>query len=120
MVGSFMARGLKGVDALRIAKAVATGVANAINASGEYYGTSAGVGSGVDTCKTIIANPKALEGIMIGQFASVGIVGLDSLKLAQAISVGVSSILLTGVGTSGVVGSVSPIPSVGTTILFMR
>lgn len=117
---AFNSVGLNGADSLRISKAVALGVANAINASGEYYGVSVGAGSGVDTCKTVLANGAALKGLLVSQFASIGVTGADAIKLAQAISVGVSSILLTGVGTGAVVGSVSPIPSSGTTTLFMR
>jgi len=120
MVGAFASSGLKGVDALRIAKAIATGVSSAINTTGEYYGSSAGVGTGVDVCKVIRANQKTLQGILMGSFTSLGIVGSDTIKLSRAISVGVSSILFTGVGTSGVTGRVSPIPSGGVTTLFMR
>ena len=120
MVGSFKANGLRGIEGIKIAKSVATGVASAINTSGEYYGNSATVGIGVDTCKVSVANAKALQGLLISNFAASNIKGKDSFKLAKAISVGVSSILLTGVGTSAVTGSPSPIPSTGSTILFMR
>lgn len=117
---AFTSVGLDGSDSIKISKGVALGVANAINASGEYYGVSVGAGNAVDTCKTILANGTALKGLLITEFATIGITGADAIKLAQAISVGVSSILLTGVGTGAVVGSVSPIPSSGTTKLFMR
>ena len=120
MRASFVANGLQGSDGMKMAGGIAKGVANAINASGEYYGVSAGVGNGVDTCKTVMANAKTLESQLKASFVSVGYTGADSLKLAKAISVGVSSILLTGVGTGAVVGSPSPIPSSGTTILYMR
>ena len=66
------------------------------------------------------ASSKALQTLLTSNFAAVGIKGKDSLNLAKAISVGVSSILLTGVGTGAVAGSPSPIPSSGATTLFMR
>lgn len=120
VVSSFTANGLKGVEGLKMAKSVAIGVSSAINTSGEYYGSSSSVGIGVDTCKVTKASSKALQTLLVSKFAANGIKGVDSLKLAKAISVGVSSILLTGVGTGAVAGSPSPIPSVGATTLFMR
>ena len=120
VVGSFTARGLKGVEGLKMAKSIAIGVSSAINTSGEYYGASSSVGVGVDTCKVTRASSKALQTLLTSNFAAVGIKGKDSLNLAKAISVGVSSILLTGVGTGAVAGSPSPIPSSGATTLFMR
>lgn len=120
MTSSFTANGLKGVEGLKIAKSVSIGVSSAINASGEYYGSSSSVGIGVDTCKVTRASSSALKALLVSNFSAVGVKGVDSLKLAKAISVGVSSILLTGVGTAAVTGSPSPIPSVGATTLFMR
>lgn len=120
VVAAFIAHGLRGSHSLKIAKSVAIGVSAAINLSGEYYGASGTVGIGVDMCKVTKANPKALQGLLMANFAAVNLKGSDSFKLAKAISVGVSSILLTGVGTGAVAGSPSPIPSTGMTNLFMR
>lgn len=120
MKTAFSSFGLNGKDSIGFSKGVALGVANAINASGEYYGTSIGVGNGVESCKAILANQKSLETQLRTSFAAARIKGRDSKNLAKAISVGVSSIILTGVGTAAVTGSPSPIPSSGTTILFMR
>lgn len=120
MTSSFSSNGLKGVEGLKMAKSIAIGVASAINTSGEYYGSSSSVGIGVDTCKVTKALAKTLQTLLVSNFASKGIKGVDSLKLSKAISVGVSSILLTGVGTGAVAGSPSPIPSAGSTTLFMR
>ena len=120
VTGSFISNGLKGIEGIKMAKSVAIGVSSAINTSGEYYGSSSSVGIGVDTCKVTKAQSKALQTLLVSNFASVGIKGKDSFQLAKAISVGVSSILLTGVGTGAVTGSPSPIPSTGTTTLYMR
>ena len=120
MIGSFSSKGLNGADATKIAKGVAKGFAQAVNTTGEYYGSSSSVGIGVDSCKVSKANAKTLQVSLTSVFAAAKISGSDSLKLAKAISIGVSSILLTGVGAGAITGSPSPIPSTGITTLYMR
>lgn len=120
VMGTFVGSKLVGVDSVKIAKATAMGTANAINMAGEYYGASAGVGVGSDISKVIVANPKTLQAMLQGVFGASILTGADCIKLAKGVSLGVSSILMTGGGVGGVVGGGGPIPSGGTSKCFIR
>lgn len=120
VLGSFIGSNLKGVESVKIAKATAIGTAAAINLAGEYYGASAGVGVGSDISKVIVANSKVLQGILQGVFSASILTGSDCIRLSKGVSLGVSSILMTGGGVGGVVGGGGPLPSGGTSKCFIR
>lgn len=110
---SFSANGLNGVVkqslCLSLSNAVATAFSTAI-----YVGQSYGVGVGADTTKVVFANGSSLVSILNSTFASHTLLGVNSRVLATAISTGVVAHLATCIGNGAVVGSPSPVPSVGT------
>lgn len=120
MVGFLAANGVKGVVSLQITKACIVGTTNALNSSCEYYGTSAGVGIGSDVSKVVMANPAILIGSLQSCFVAFGFNGVVSKLMAVGVGNGISSILLTGTGAAAVVGSPSPVPSVGVSTCFLR
>ena len=120
VTASFLANGLKGKDSLAIAKGIGKGVAKTINRGGKYYGASIGVGNGADVSKVVYANSKTLQGILVTSMALHGIVGTDALRLAKAISIGVSGVVMTGFGFASVKGTPAPAPATGTSKCFVK
>jgi hypothetical protein len=113
MTAAFAANGMVGPTAAKLAMAVTMGVANNINATGTYKGSAAGVGAGADISKVTFANTASLVPILVGSFASKGMVGPSAIKLANAIAVGTCAVLMTGTGTGAVTGPTGPAPSTG-------
>lgn len=114
------ANNVKGVIATQIAVGCITGVTTALNASCEYYGSSTGVGVGTDNSKVVFANPLAIAQSIQGCLVAFGLKGIVAQNTARGIGYGISSILLSGVGVAGVVGSASPFPSSGFSVCFLR
>lgn len=118
---SFLAaQGVKGVISLQVAAACITGTTAALNTACEYYGTSVGVGIGGDISKVVYANPATFAQSLQSCFVSFGFNGVISKQMAIGVGNGISSILLSGTGVAGVVGSPSPVPSTGTSVCFLR
>ena len=93
MTAAFAAQGLIGPTAAQLATAITFGLANNINATGTYKGVAIGVGAGADISKVTFANPATLIPILVGSFASKGMVGPSALQLAAAIGVGTCGFL---------------------------
>ena len=121
MVGAFAANGMVGPTAAKLAAAVTMGIANNINATGTLRGSCFGVGAGTaPLLKVSYAIPAPLSVLLVANFASKGMVGPSALKLANAISVGTSAILMTGTGPAGVVtGPAGPAPATGLCTCFI-
>ncbi len=119
VTGTFAAAGLVGPTAFKMAPAIAIGVSNAINTGGLYQGTAAGCGVGVDVNKVTYANSGTLIPLLVGNFASRGLVGASSAKLATAIGNGVALIVMTGFGTGAVTGPTGPLPGTGVSTSFI-
>lgn len=109
---AFTSFGLNGLSKSPLTIAISTAVATAFS-TGVYVGNSKGVGVGNDISKIIFANTGSLVSILNSTFTASGIKGINSRVLAQAVSTGVTSQLLTGFGNGAVVGPPSPVPSVG-------
>ena len=92
----------------------------ALNSTCEYYGTSVGVGIGADISKVVYANPATFIQSIQSCFTAFGLNGVVSKQTAIGVGNGISSILLSGTGVAGVVGSPSPVPSTGTSVCFLR
>jgi hypothetical protein len=116
VIGSFAAAGIIGVKAAEVATAIAVGVSMTFTQSGLYMGPAAGVSLGPDVAKIVSANGPALGGQIHGYFAAMGITGIYSGQLAQAIGNGIALNTMLGFGT-GVVApaGAGPAPGVGTT-----
>lgn len=115
MIGAFAASGLLGPNAASLARAIGTGLAVTINASGQYVGVSAGVGTGSDVVAVLVPNTAALTGILMTS-ALPRFSGFDVQRLSTAIAAGTSAIMLTGKGTGAVTGPGGPAPAAGTSI----
>ena len=113
MVGAFAANGMVGPTAAKVASAVTMGLANNINATGTYKGVAVGVGAGADVAKVAYANVGTLVPILVGTFASKGMVGPSAIRMATAIAVGTCAVLMTGTGTGAVAGPTGPAPGTG-------
>jgi hypothetical protein len=113
MVGAFAANGMVGPTAAKLASAVTMGLANNINATGTYKGVALGVGAGADITKVSYANVATLVPILVGTFASKGMVGPSAVRMATAIAVGTCAVLMTGTGTGAVAGPTGPAPGTG-------
>jgi len=120
MKGFLSAMGVSGVISNQMAIACITGVTTTLNTSCEYYGTSAGVGIGSDISKVVYANPTTITQAIQSVFSAFGLNGVVSKQTAVGIGNGIASILLTGTGVAGVVGSPSPVPSTGVSTCFLR
>lgn len=115
MVAAFAPAGLAGPLAPLLGRALGVGLASTINASGQYVGVSVGVGAGSDIVTALVSNTPALTGIFMTS-SLPRLAGFDTRKLAVALSVGTSAMLLTGRGTGVVTGPTGPAPAAGTSI----
>jgi hypothetical protein len=113
VVASVSAGGLVGLNAPQVGTAVGTGIGTAYSASGQYIGTSAGVGVGPDVSKVVFANPATLTPLLIAGLAAQGIIGPAALQLAAALSPGIATMFLTGFGTGVAAGPTGPLPGTG-------
>lgn len=113
MVSAFAGQGMVGPTAGKLAAAITMGVSNNINATGTYKGAAVGVGAGADVAKVTFANAATLATILVGSFASKGMVGPSAIKLSTAIAIGTCAVLMTGTGTGVVTGPTGPAPGTG-------
>ena len=109
----FTSTGLLGLNKTSLCISLSNAVSIAFSSAG-YIGSSSGVGIGTDITKVVFVNGTSLVSILNSTFASHSIVGVNSSVLANAISIGVIAHLSTCFGNGAVVGSPSPIPSIGT------
>jgi len=111
------AAGLLGMHAPTIARAVGVGVANGINSSGLYQGTSVGVGVGSDIVSGVITNPSALTAQIMAVGYAAGLRGVHWSDIATALGTGIASLISSGSrGFGTVTGAGGPTPSAGTSI----
>lgn len=103
---------LQGPEAIRVAKAVGTGVARAINLTAQYRGTATGAIGG-EVSKVVLAVPPTLIAILAAKFRAGGIRGLDGTLLATGLGNGISALFMTGVGVGVAVGAPGPAPGIG-------
>jgi len=115
VVAALSGAGMKGPLSLSLATAVAMGIAQGFTASGQYWGTVAGVGTGTDVSRITVANAPALVGILESTLRSSLGSGLATSMMTQGLGNGIASLLLQGTGTASVVGVVSGGPASGTT-----
>lgn len=94
-----------GPNAVLVAGMVAAGVSSCFTAFGQYAGISSGVGGGQDTSKIVVAEPSSLASLIL---SFSGMVGPMAFPMCMGVAVGISSLLLQGVGTATVVGTVNP------------
>lgn len=114
-VSAIQSGGLLGPLGLSLGTVLGQAIPNTINVSGTYYGTSAGVGTGVDTSKVVVASPTALALILSQTLRGTVGSGVSIDLMSTSISLAVSALVLQGTGTAVVSGSVSSAPSVGIT-----
>ena len=109
-----------GVRAPSLARALGMGVAAAFNASASYTGVSAGVGTGSDVSKVVLANGPALVLALQAAAVSSGLVGVALPTLFAGVGPGIANLLLLGTGTGVVTGAGSPASGVGssTSVVF--
>jgi len=109
--------GLMGMHSPTIARAVGVGVANGINASGIYSGTSVGVGAGADVVSSVVTNAATLTAQIMAVGYASGLRGVHLSDLATALGTGIASLISSGSrGFGTVAGATGPIPSAGTSI----
>jgi hypothetical protein len=108
--------GVVGPSARGLGTAVGAGLAQVLNSSSQYSGTSAGVGSGTDTSKISVANSATLIPILLGNLQAAGVRGPQTSRLATGLGVGIAQLVRTGVGFGGVTGPAGSIPAVGTSV----
>ena len=113
MTAAFAANLMVGPTAAKLAAAVTMGLANNLNATATYKGVAAGVGAGPDISKVTAAIPATLIPILVGSFASKGMVGPSALRLSTAIAVGTCAVIMTGTGTGVATGPTGPAPATG-------
>jgi hypothetical protein len=109
--------GLLGVHTPAITRAIGIGVANAINSSALYQGTSVGVGAGADTVTAVVANAAALTALIMAVGYGSGLRGVRMAEIASALGTGIASLISSnsrGFGT--VTGASGPAPAAGTSI----
>lgn len=101
--------GVFGVMQSQLSTAVGLGVA------GEYLlsGSCAGVGVGVFIGGVFGGTEFSLEADLLKGFGSVGIVGVESLKIAKGLSLGICGMFRLGLAKGVVAGAPSIIPSAG-------
>jgi hypothetical protein len=97
--------GVVGPTSSSLATAIAVGFSSAMNASAQYTGPST-VGLGGDVSKIVIANAATLAPIMATTFLSLVGPGPVGQQLAAGLSIGITNLLLLGVGS----GVVTPVP----------
>ena len=115
-IGTLQAAGINGINATGIGTSVENGTAAILNSSAQYTGSSIGVGVGADVSKVSFANSATLIGILIGNLQAAGINGTLASQLGTGLGNGLATLVATGYGFGGVVGSPSPIPAAGTSI----
>ena len=93
--------------------AVGIGVGTSYSASGQYIGTSVGVGVGADVSKVVFANPATLQPLLVSGLAAQGLIGPAAAQLAAALSPGIATMFLTGFGTGAATGPTGPAPGTG-------
>jgi hypothetical protein len=108
--------GVTGPSSSGVGLSVGAGVLSTFNASAQYSGASAGVGTGSDTSKVSNANSAALIPIILGNLNAQAVAGVSNTTLATGLANGIASLLLTGTGLGGVVGSASPVGAAGTSV----
>ena len=117
---SALACGIGGALEPQIVSAAITGFTSAFNTFAEYYGVSAGVGIGSDVSKIVFADSNQIAASIRTQMAARRLNGVVSTQMAQTIGMGISAILLSGGGATGVTGSPSPVPTAGVSSCFLR
>lgn len=113
-IGTLQAAGINGINATGIGTSVENGVALILNSSAQYTGAVAGVGVGTDVTKVSLSESGTLIGILIGNLQAVGINGVLASQLGTGLGNGLGTLVQTGYGIGGVVGSPSPVPASGT------
>jgi len=87
LIGQFAAQGMLGKSTPSLATAISDAVTINILSTAIVQTVDSGtLGGGVGTSKVLGINSAALKGLMVGQFASQGMLGQYSPKLAGAIS----------------------------------
>ena len=117
VIGAATASGLVGFMSPSFTRAVGLGIASTFSASGQYQGSSVGVGFGSDLSKVTVSNTATLISGLQAALNSTGIVGFDVPQVSVALGTGISALLLTGVGAGVVTGPVGPSPAGGTSPL---
>jgi len=108
--------GVTGPTANGTGMAVGAGTLATLNASAQYTGASAGVGTGADVSKVSNANPATLIPILLANLSGQQVAGASTTQLATGLANGISTLMLTGAGAGGVVGPASPIGAAGTSV----
>jgi len=108
--------GVTGPSSAGIGLSVGAGILSTFNASAQYTGASAGVGTGSDTSKVTQANPATLIPILLANLTANTVAGISNTTFATGIATGIANLLLTGAGIGGVVGSASPVGAAGTSV----
>lgn len=110
LIGAGMAGPLSGP----LATVVTLGVSQTFAAYGQYSGAVAGVGTGADVSRVVVANPATLIGILQQSLSVLG-TGPALRMMAVGLGNGIAGLLLTGTGTGVVTGTpvVPPVPGSG-------
>jgi hypothetical protein len=112
----FASQGMAGPQSTPLANAVSLGISSALTGT-PFTGPSAGVGSGVAVAKTTSANAAALVAILVqnlpAEFQSQEQTQTQ-IQLASALGTSIAAQLLLGFGTGVVIGTVAPVPAIGT------
>ena len=76
-------------------------------------GVGLGVGSGVFSGGVFMGTEFSLEADLLIGFSSVGIVGVESLKIAKGLSLGVCGMFRLGLAKGVISGAPTTVPLVG-------
>ena len=113
MSAAGVGKGFKGRDLRKLAQAISLGLSQVLMTM-IINGSAVGLAIGGGTSKFVGLNPKVLSTILKGQMLGVGYKGRDMMKLADMVSIGVVTHLMSSATfpiTS--VGVIAPIPPVG-------
>jgi hypothetical protein len=106
MEGAFKSNGLVGVFAPVMWTPIMLGISQPYFFAGAVAGV--GVGSFIGG---IVGDPILLTQLLVGSFTSVGILGVDRVRICTALGQGISSHFLTTVANGVVAGAPGPAPS---------
>jgi hypothetical protein len=109
---SFDSKGIGGLQKFQLIGAISVTVSTAL-AAASIQTVSAGVGTGAGVVSSVIPVPPSSQGLMVGSFAAMGLLGVLSPSLAIAIAEGIDNSLPSAKGVVAVSGPPSIVPAVG-------
>lgn len=104
---------------VEIGRAIEAGIVETVQASAQYAGASAGVGTGSDVSSVRLVSQAGLLVLLTSALRGAQIEGLSSSQLAAGISAGVAALTRTCTGVGVVAGANAGVPGAGTSLSAM-